>query len=189
MLGDPTVYRARTGTPEFSLNIEIVNPELWNRFMNLTPLFEEKYKDYFKEIVFQCHKYLIRVTPIQTGRLRGGWTGILNKYNIDYTREFMDMTLLDVMANTGKALDVKAINEGMALSTFEEAEYVMSVTNNVLYGEYVEFGTSKMEARYFTTRALYKSEFIFKKALSDWFKEISESGDIVDPKPIEDTVM
>jgi len=170
----------------YSLTITFVNPEKWKTFMAMTPDFMEKYAILFKNCVFESHRYLIRVTPIQTGRLRAGWTGILNKYNQDYTRAFADTALLDFIAIDGKPLSQEAIMEGMAMSQFIDSEFNVSLINNVPYSEFVEYGTSKMEGRYFTKQASYKAEYIFEHSMEEWIRQMSIAGEVTNPPEVEE---
>lgn len=167
----------------FSISMTFKNPEEWNKWLNANTLFNDYYKKLFKQCVFEIHKYLIRLTPMQTGRLRGGWTGILNKYGIDYSAAMADVSLLDHFINK---VDSAAIAEGMALSNFRDSDLLVTIMNDVFYGEYVEFGTSKMEGQAFTDRARYKGEYIFTKEIDDWFKEMTEKQDLVPPPPVEE---
>jgi hypothetical protein len=171
------------GERAFSLRITWKNPEVLQQWMELDTIFKEKYKILFREVVFQVHKYLIRITPVMSGRLRAGWTGILNKYNQDYTAAFTDTSLLD---HAYIKYDQQAIAEGMAMSQFLDEDFVKVIINDVLYGDYVEVGTSRMQGQHFTRKAMYKAEYIFKKEFDDWFKEIAIKGEIVEPtKPEE----
>jgi len=178
-------YVATTGDPTFRISITFVNPDEWDKWFEANTLFTEYYKTLFRQCVYEIHKYLIRVTPIQTGRLRAGWTGILNKYGIDYTAAFSDYSLLD---HLNLQLSQQAVMEGFALSQFIDEELDVTIINSVPYSEYVEFGTSRMEGQNFTNKARYKGEYVFKKAIDDWFKEMSQKQDIVEPKQVEEVV-
>jgi len=178
-------YKPLTGDPTFSISIEFVNPEQWDNWLNSSQKFEEYYTTMFRECVFQIHKYLIRLTPLRSGRLRAGWTGILNRYNINYEAAFTDTTFLH------RALinyDQKAIQEGMAMSQFQDNEYDVTIVNTVPYAEYLEFGTSRIDGQHFTNKARYKGEYVFEKELNDWFKEITFKGEVVKPEPVEEVV-
>lgn len=176
------------GNPTFSISFEFKNPELFEQWAELEKEFSEYYYILYRNCVYETHKYLLRITPIQTGMLRAGWTGILNKYNIDYTRAFSDVMLLDIPANSGQPLSQEAITKGMALSLFVDTKDEISIMNNVPYADYVDAGTSKMQGQNFTIRAMYKGEFIFKKAMEDWLNEIYINGEVTKPKPVEEVV-
>ncbi len=167
--------------PTFSIRIEVLDVEKWNRFLELTPTFLEKYYMLFRDVVHQSHKYLIRVTPFDTGRLRAGWTGVLEKYQIDYAMAFIDTSLIETKSTVPSP---SAIAEGKGLSSMIDKPFDVTITNNVFYSQYVEFGTSKMQGRHFTQRAMYKSEYIMAQAMDDWLREISTTGDIVSPKAV-----
>ena len=88
----------------------------------------DNFKTLFKYAVFDCNKYLIRATPMRTGRLRGGWTALLNKYNIDYSAAFMDVTLVE---GHNEPLSEEAIREGTALSSFIDTDFMITLVNSV----------------------------------------------------------
>ena len=162
----------------------IVNPDVWQHWMNLTPLFSEYYIQLFRNCVFESHKYLIRVTPVDTGRLRAGWTSILKKYQIDYQMAFLDLSLVDSPALN--PLDPSMIAIGEKESVSVDLPLAIAVENNVPYAAYMEYGTSVMAGRHFTNRARYKAELILKNAFEDWLKEMVNVGDVVPPKPVKE---
>jgi hypothetical protein len=172
----------------FTVFVYPLNPELWQEFFNLTPLFLERYKDLFLQCVFESHRYLIRVTPIITGRLRAGWTSILDKYNQDYTMAFYDTSLVTSKVEN---LSAEAIAEGKTLSTFQDqypTQLDITITNQVFYGEYVEWGTNHQEAQYFVDRAMYKAEYILSHNIDAWINDMSNAGKVVEPKPVEEVI-
>lgn len=168
---------------EFGLTITINTPENWEKWKNMAPTFLENLQLAFKYAVFDCNKYLIRATPMLTGRLRGGWTALLNKHNIDYSAAFMDVTLV---TGHNEPLSEEAIREGMALSSCIETENLISITNGVDYADYVETGTSRMEGQHFTLKTMYKSELIMANYIRSWAKKCSEKGEIVKPEQQEE---
>jgi len=176
-------YKFGSGDPTFDITVELVNPEQWESWMHANEKFQEYYKELFRDCIFEIHRYLIRVTPVMSGRLRAGWTGILNKYNVDYTRAFTDTSLLDhAYINWNQ----QAIMEGMAESQWMDADFDVSIINSVPYSEMVEFGTSKMSGQYFTNKARYKGEYILTKAIDDWFKEITAKAELVKAPKVEE---
>jgi len=162
-----TISRYVGGGSEFSLSFIINNPEEWEKAFNMKYNFTSQLADVFKEIVFECHRYLIRVTPMLTGRLRAGWTSYLAKYSQDYTAAFLDVSLVEAHIEPLSSL---AINEGMLMGYNQETPLNVSLYNDVPYGEYVEWGTSVMDPRNFTQKALYKGEFIFGHTLDNWLR-------------------
>lgn len=167
----------------FSMRIEVVEPKKWNDLLVMDKLFIENYAHLFRDAVLQSHKYLIRVTPFETGRLRAGWSAYLEKEREDYSSSFLDTSLIN---SERPAPESTAIQEGKGLSSFQEKSLDVTVTNSVPYGQYNEYGTSKMAAQNFTSRAFYKAEYIFTKALEAWSKKCSEAGLIVEPDKMAD---
>lgn len=179
----PAPYVFTGGDKNFSLTITINNPKQWDMWENISSIFMDNFKTMFKYAVFDANKYLIRLTPLMSGRLRGGWTALLNKYNIDYSAAFMDVTLV---TGHNEPLNSEAIMEGIALSSFIDTDFMVTLVNGVPYADYVETGTSKMEGQHFTLKAMYKSELIIKKYAEEWFRQCSEKSEIVAPKQTEE---
>lgn len=179
----PAPYIFTGGDKNFSLTISLTPTDKWDRWEHISPVFMENFKTVFRYAVFDANKYLIRITPLMTGRLRGGWTALLNKYNIDYSAAFMDVTLVE---GHNEPLSQEAILEGIALSSYIDTDFLVTLVNGVEYGDYVETGTSKMEGRHFTLKAMYKSEFIMKRYIEEWMRQCSESDDIVAPTQMEE---
>ena len=156
--------------------------------------FSEFYKKLYLEITLEIHKYLIRLTPAHTGKLRGGWTGILDKYRKDYTRQMQDTSLYDSFKKANKTPEHRvysfnsgAIKEGQSLSQYKDGlpkETQISITNNVPYKDIHEFGTNKIPGKQFTLRALYKGELWFEREFSKWLDKISKAGAVVPPDPV-----
>ena len=185
-LNMPNVIEAQQQSPDklFQVKFQIVNPEDWNKWGNLTEQFLTQFKPFFKEVVFECHKYLIRCTPMLSGRLRAGLTSILNKYNIDYSAAFMDVTLIDAH---NAPLDQSAITEGIQLSSFEDTDESVTLINSVPYADYVESGTSIMESRNYTRKAMYKSEHIMLESFNNWLRDATIEFEIKKDTVIEET--
>ena len=131
------------------------------------------YTKFFIQTVGEIHKYLIRLTPIHTGKLRGGWTAFLDKYRIDYSKQIFDTSLYSTFKRANKteayrdyAFDQGAVNEGKSSSKLDDQlpdTTDVSISNTVEYSDALDFGTSTIPARHFTTQARYKGEFWFEK--------------------------
>ena len=179
----PEPYQFSGGSRNFTLTITINTPEKWDMWENVSSIFMDNFKVLFKYAVYDANKYLIRATPMMTGRLRGGWTSFLDKHNVDYSAAFMDVTLVE---GHNEPLSQEAIMEGKALSSYIETDFLVSLINDVFYGDYVETGTSRMEGRHFTLKSLYKSEFIMKRYMENWTRKCSEESKIVVPEQMEE---
>jgi hypothetical protein len=179
----PAPYVYTGGDKNFSLTITIQDPKKWDMWENVSSIFMDNFKVLFKYAVFDANKYLIRATPMLSGRLRGGWTKFLDKYNIDYSAAFLDTTLVTAHNQTPSQ---EAISEGQSQSSFIDTDFMVSLINAVAYADYVESGTSRMEGQHFTLRSMYKGELIIKKYIEEWVKECSERGEIVEPKQMEE---
>ncbi len=156
--------------------------------------FSTFYKQLYLNLTLEIHKYLIRLTPAHTGKLRGGWTGVLDKYQRDYTRQIQDTSLYDAFKKANKtveyreyAFDSNAIKEGQKLSQYKDAlptDTEISITNNVPYKDIHEFGTSEIPGKQFTLRAAYKGELWFEQEFKKWLKKIEDAGAVVPPDQV-----
>lgn len=173
----------RRSSLEFSLVIEIEDVKKWNHWIGLDEEFTKHYEKLFIDCVLQAHKYLIRITPFDTGRLRGGWTSYLDNKRKDYSAAFLDTSLI---GHGGANQDTGAIQEGKTLSTFQEKYLDVFLSNGVPYASYLETGTSKMAGRHFTSIAKFKAEYIFNSAIELWARECDAAGGIVEPSPLSE---
>lgn len=191
----PEVDRRSKGLgASFSLSFEIGNLPDWKKLENLEEQFTEKYKILYKDLVAEIHKYLIRLTPLHTGELRGGWTAFLEKYRYSYARQLFEHSLYDAFKVGNATEEYKsynpsqdAVDQGKRQSSLEDGlpgTTDVTVENQVHHGESLEFGTAKIQARHTTERALYRGEQWFTEHFNKWFKMINESGAIVDPPEV-----
>ena len=171
-------------------NIRLENPERLDQWLRLKEDYKREAKALFLQTVFQIHKYLIRVSPDDTGELKGGWTSILSKYNQDFSMEVQDYTLYDSWKQQNKTqrgreyhFSMDQVMKGASQSRFEESEFDITVINNVPHAEYLEFGTSKIQGRLTTELARYKGEYWFNEIFNEWFEEIAREEKIVPAKP------
>ena len=166
----------------FSISVIIDNPELLQEALNADAEFKKGVEKTFLNTVFEIHKYLIRVTPIDTGQLRGGWTSFLDKFNEDYSQQLYDIALADKAPGREYHISPEGVQEGKGHSSFEfPAPLDVTLTNSVPYGIFLEEGTSRLAARNFVELAKYKGEFWFQKLMEDWFSQIANAGKVVQP--------
>ena len=189
-----SVQEQTTGGSPFKMSIKIENPEDLKKMGNLVKDFNKFYEKLFLNLIFEVHKYLIRLTPLDTGRLRGGWTGILEKYRVDYGKQIKDTSLYDVFKGANAAPENREyhfsgaeVQRGRSESSYEDglpSDTEISITNNVPYKDAQDFGTSVMPGKHFTIQAVYKGEFLFEQQLDKWLKKISRAGAIVPPDKV-----
>lgn len=169
--------------------ISLDNPERLEEILNMGIEFEIGARGLFLETVFEIHKYLIRLTPLDTGELRGGWSGILLKYGQDFSQELKDTSLYDDWKQSNKTpysreyhFSASEFFKGTTESKIEDSQdFDISIENTVPQGEYLEFGTGKIQGRHTTELATYKGELQFQKAFEEWFEKIATEGKIVAP--------
>ena len=186
--------RETNGNLRFTVSVE--NPEKVKEIEKSFAKFDEYYKKLYKDLVGASHKYLIRVTPLHTGKLRGGWTAFLDKYQIDYSRQLYDTTLYDTWKRGNKtegyrnyAPDSSQVAAGKGLSHLEDSlpsSTNISIENAVEYKDDMDFGTRFVPGRHFTDIALYKAEHWFDKHFSQWLAKMEKAGAIVPPPKVEE---
>jgi hypothetical protein len=171
-----------------SISVKIENPEVLNEWLNLDKKFDDEYKNLFSKFIFETHKYLIRVTPIDTGQLRGGWTSYLDAHRIDYSRQIFDTSLAEKAVGREYHLTDAGVQEGRGMSFYDAPTSTdVTIHNAVPHGLYLEEGTSHMHPRNFLELARYKAETIFATEFDKWFKDMQEANDIVPSQDITDT--
>lgn len=169
------------GAPEtFRVSVTIVNPEILDNFVELGEEFEAELENAFKELIIDTNKYLIRVTPVDTGELRGGWTAFLDSENEDYSRQIRDTSIAIKALGRKFNISPKGIAKGQAQSNFLfPTPLNWTIINNVEHGFLLEHGSSKIQGRNFVSLTRYKAELRFNTILLEWFEEIARTGKIV----------
>ena len=185
------------GSGTVHLTVSVGNPKEVKEIEDSFKKFDEYYRKLYKDLVGACHRYLIRVTPLHTGKLRGGWTSYLDKYQMDYSKQIFDTSLYGTWKKSNKteeyrsyAMDSTKVDEGKAFSRLEDnlpKITDVSIENLVEYKDSMDFGTSKVPGRHFTDVALYKSEHWFEKYFSQWLAKMEKAGLVV-PPPVVDEI-
>ena len=173
-----------------TFTISIENPELLKEWYHMKEDYQREAKALFLQTVFQIHKYLIRISPLDTGEIRGGWTGILNKYNIDYSAQLFDKSLYDTWKQENKTPEGRTYHDAMAQvmkgaaqSHFEDKPLDITIYNEVPHAIYLEDGTSKIQGRHTTEFVKYKGEYYFNEIFNQWFESLNKAGKIVPIRP------
>jgi len=184
------------GSGDVRLTVSVVNPKEVKKIEDSLKKFDEYYRKLYKDLVGACHKYLIRVTPLHTGKLRGGWTAYLDKYQIDYSKQIFDTSLYGTWKKANKteeyrsyAPDSTKVDEGKAFSHLEDSLpriTDVAIENQVEYKDSMDFGTAKIPGRHFTDIALYKSEHWFEKYFSQWLAQMEKAGLVVPPPEVQE---
>ena len=194
------VYSA-SETPGFKVGpvrykVTVERPEELKKLENSMKKFDQYYKKLYKDLVAVSHKYLIRVTPIHTGKLRGGWTAFLDKYQIDYSKQLYDTSLYSDWKKANRteeyrsyAFDSTEVEAGKSFSKLEDAlprTTEVAIENTVEYKDAMDFGTAKVPGRHFTDIALYKAEHWFEKYFTEWMARMEKAGAIVPPPAVDE---
>jgi len=174
---------------EFQATIRIENPEVLRQWLAMGDDFTAHFEKFFGDFIFEVHKYLIRVSPIDTGMLRGGWASWLDKNNIDYSRQLYDTSIAEKAPGRDYHFDPAAVEEGKAYSTFEAPNPLdITILNTVPYGIFLEVGTSKIPARNFVELTRFKAESWAERLFHAWAKKIYDAGEMVAPDTAEEIV-
>ena len=174
---------------EFQATIRIENPEVLRQWLAMGDDFTAHFEKFFGDFIFEVHKYLIRVSPIDTGMLRGGWASWLDKNNIDYSRQLYDTSIAEKAPGRDYHFDPAAVEEGKAYSTFEAPNPLdITILNTVPYGIFLEVGTSKIPARNFVELTRFKAESWAERLFHAWEKKIYDAGEMVAPDTAEEIV-
>ena len=168
----------------FAVRLAILNKDTLEKFETLGTDFDKELEKTFKQLLFDTNKYLIRVTPIDTGELRGGWTSFLDAEQEDYTRQIFDTSLAIKARGREYHITPEGIEKGKAFSTWELPNpLTFTLINSVPYGFYLEHGTSKMRGRNFLALTRYKAEARFTFIFDKWFQDIARAGKIIPFEP------
>lgn len=164
----------------FRIDVELLNPKVLEQYQRLGDEFDTELEKVFKKIVFDINKYLIRITPAESGQLRGGWTAFLDSQRESYSQQIRDTTLAIKSRNSVPNISDEAIAEGKKYASYEFPNPLnVSIINGVPYASYIEHGTSRTQGRNFTALARYKGELRFREVLTRWFNQIGEAGRVV----------
>lgn len=172
---------------KFQVSITIDNPELLNTWLRLGDTFGVEIEKLTSNFIFEVHKYLMRVTPIDTGELRGGWTAYLDAHNIDYARQILDTSIAEKAPGRDYHISPDGIQIGQSFSNYSAPTSLdVTIINNVPYGYFLETGTSKIPARNFVELTKFKAELLGEKVFKEWFEKISKADDVVPADQVEE---
>src|SRR3989304_2921223 len=174
---------------EFQATIRIENPEVLRQWLAMGDDFTAHFEKFFGDFIFEVHKYLIRVSPIDTGMLRGGWAAWLDKNNVDYSRQLYDISIAEKAPGRDYHFDPAEVERGKTESTFEAPTPPdLTIFNNVPYGYYLEVGTSRISSRNFVELTRFKAESWGERLFEAWMKKIHDAEKIVEPDSPEEIV-
>ncbi len=135
--------QAALTAPEVHVKAETLQ-EIFKYFDGLHLKFERAALMIHRKTVFEILIYLIRLTPVVTGRLRGSWTPFLDKYGKQsfYARYLNDRALSGgrpktitgrAMATLGGVVGMSAVDEGKRLGFYLDNALLTTVGSNVVY--------------------------------------------------------
>lgn len=166
-------------TSPFVIDIAFEDLKRLEALTKLGNEFEREANKVFETLVFDIHKYLIRVTPLDTGQLRGGWTAFLDSKRISYSQQIFDPSLAIKARSRTFHPTLADVQKGRVLSKYNANETTVTLFNLVPYAFYLEHGTARLQGRNFTAMARFKGELRFRTVYNQWFQQISDAGEIV----------
>jgi hypothetical protein len=192
----PTLRTQKITGGLLNMTISVKNPEKLKEWEHAEEEFKQYARELYINIVAEVHKYLLRVTPMHTGKLRGGWTAFLDKYQKDYSKQLFDVSLYDSYkkSNTSKSnksyqFSMSAVGEGKKYSQLLDKlpnELSVSLNNLTPYGTYLNFGTSEVASQHFVEKAIYKGEYWLRLNFDAWLQTMSKAGKVASPPPVKE---
>lgn len=157
------------------VTLKIANPAVLNDWLGIGANIEKDVERLFSAFLLEVNRYLIRITPLDTGMLRGGWTAYLDSANADYQPELYDTSIAEKAPGRFYHLDPEDVAKGKTFSRFEQPNKLeFTLINEVPYGFYLEYGTSAIPARNFVTKTQYKAVTLFDQYLTFWFNGVAK---------------
>lgn len=137
-----------------------------------------------RKLMFQILSYLIRICPVDTGRLRGSWTPFMEKYgNTTYQKWMSDPSMAVSDRKTPKkGFSEQAVSEGRGEGQFVDSPMDTTIVSNVSYAEDADKKSG------YINRLLAYADNIYNKTFSRFLESASKQGMIpsVDPNSEDD---
>ena len=115
-----------------TIGVKITPTDFLERFTWASVVYYEGVSIVFRTSVFQFLAMLIRIHRVDSGRMKAGWTAIMNQYSYNYSKSW----------TPGPKENAEAIAEGMAAGSFEyypsTDPWNITVINGVKYAGIVE---------------------------------------------------
>lgn len=172
--------QAALDAPEVHVKSETLQ-EVFKYFDGLHLKFERAVLMVHRKSVFEILIYLIRLTPVVTGRLRGSWTPFLDKYGKQsfYARYLNDRSIAGGRPKTvtGRALAVlggvvglSAVDEGKRLGFYLDNALLTTVGTNVVYA-----GSVNQQSHYLD-KTVAQAQLLINKNLEGFVEASRKAG-------------
>jgi len=136
--------------------------------------FVEKAELVHRKSVFEILLELIRLTPVDSGRLRGSWTAFFAKHGAEDMYQNSLERPAPGQATTKTKFSPKAFAEGQADGEFIDQPFDTTIASNVVYSKYVERRLK------FVLKALAKGQTWYKENFRNFYKAIGREHGIPD---------
>lgn len=132
-----------------------------------------------RKSVFQILTFLIRICPVDTGRLRGSWTPFFDKYgNASYQKWLADTSRASYPTKAPKrGFSQEQVQQGKADGTFTDQALATTISSNVKYAEYADAKVG------FMARAVQWGQELYLKNFGALLDKSAEAGWIGDVDP------
>ena len=146
----------------------------WGKaFEQLSEEWELKAQVVHRKSVFQMLRQLIFYTPVDTGRLRGSWTPIFDKYGAGKVYDAVMALRAPGQGTTKPEPKRSAINAGKKEGFFVDRPFMTIVGTNVKYASYVE------QKLGFVAKARAVGEGIYRRNFEAFFKQVKANGGFI----------
>lgn len=162
--------------------IQIPNPQL----ATLAKYFDAEHQAFVKgaaivhrKTVFQVLTRIIRLCNVDTGRLRGSFTPLMDKWGFKGYEAFMKQPPIEGAAKAvkGKGYSEAEVQKGKVLGQFVDAVLNTTITSNVVYASDVNFKSQ------FLTKALIWGDNQYKRNFEKYFEVAAKRGWIPEQNP------
>lgn len=119
--------------------------------------------------VFEILTRIIRLCNVDTGRLRGSWTPMMDQFGYTAYKQFLASPPMDGGKRSGN-FDEVAVGQGRALGFFVDHALDTTIGSNVVYGPDVDARSG------FLTKALIWGENRYRTNFERFFKAAEDKG-------------
>lgn len=132
-----------------------------------------------RKIVFMVLRYLIRICPVDTGRLRGSFTPFFDKYsNSSYSKWLADSSMAPSDRKTPKkGFSQTSVQEGKNEGEFVDSDMETTIMSNVFYAGYADNTTN------YLAKTLVYGDNVYNKTFGQFLDAAATAGWIPDVDP------
>lgn len=135
-----------------------------------------------RKTIFQILTRLLRLCPVDTGRLRGSWTPFMDVHGFNAYQKYLPTpSILGSLKHAFTRSFGKEVEEGKSLGSFVDAYLNTTITSNVVYA------AKQNEINGYLTAALIWGDNRYKKNMEAFLMATARAEAVVDPiKPGDD---